>query len=252
MSENPTTDMNESRVRRTSQAARLGARRDAERSGVGRSAAVHRAGLGGQGERGPRASSADGSSAARPASARELGPDRHGTLRARAGEGRPAVRRPRLGGQLAVPARAPGLPRGRRDRRWVDHRRRRRLARRATRAAGGGKRARRARSDELRMVQPDRDQGDRRHRWRQPRPRRAAVPPRLRHADASAGDGRHEQVRGRRQPRGVARIGRAPHRGVRADPLQAVDRPGAGRCRCCSSRRRSTSSTCSTSPRDGA
>ena len=138
---------------------------------------------------------------------RRAGPRRRGTLGARAGEGRPALRRPRMGGQLAVPPCAPELPRGRRDRRRADLRRRGRLAGRAARAAGGRQRARRARADELPLVQPRRDQGDDQHRRRQSRPRRAPPRPRPRHAAAAAGDGRHEQVRGRRQP-GASRRGR--------------------------------------------
>ena len=125
---------------------------------------------------------------------RRAHPHRRRTVRARARQGRPAVRRPRVGGQLAASAGAPGLPRGRRDRRRADHRRRRRLARRAARAARRQQRARRARPDELRVVQPDRAQGDRRHGRGQSRPGRRGIsstifdtPPRL------PGDRRHER-----------------------------------------------------------
>ena len=41
--------------------------------------------------------------------------------------------------------------------------------------------------------------------------------------------------------------GRAAHRGLRAHPVHAADQAGRARSRCCSRRRRSTSSTCSTS-----
>ena len=43
---------------------------------------------------------------------------------------------------------------------------------------------------------------------------------------APAGDGRHEQVRGRREPGADAGVGGAAHRGLRADPVRAADRAG--------------------------
>ena len=48
-------------------------------------------------------------------------------------------------------------------------------------------------------------------------------------AAAAAGDGRHQQVRGRPQPRGVTRRGRPAHRGLRAHPLPADDRARSAR-----------------------
>ena len=158
----------------------------------------------------------------------ELARDRRRPLRAGAGQGRPAVRGPRVGAQLAVPAAAPGVPGHRRDRRRADLRRRRRLARRAARAARRRERPRRAGPDQLRLVQSDGDQGGHRHRRRQPRPWRPASRPGSEHPAAPAGDGRRKQIRGRRQRRGLARVGRAAHRRVRADPVPAGDRPGAG------------------------
>ena len=106
-------------------------------------------------------------------------------------------------------------------------------------------RARRARPEQLPVVEPGRvketvDQGG-----AEPRPRRARdFAARL---PAPAVHGRHQPVRGRREPRAHAGLGRAAHRGVRADPVRAADRARSARSRCCSRRRRSTSSTCSTS-----
>ncbi len=110
-------------------------RRPAERSRVRRLVAVHRAGCGRQGRRRTGAASAPrGRARRRPRRRARTGRCR--AVRARPGEGRSAVRRPGVGGKLASAPRAPGLPRGRRDRRWTDHRRRGRLARRAAGAAG--------------------------------------------------------------------------------------------------------------------
>ena len=47
-------------------------------------------------------------------------------------------------------------------------------------------------------------------------------------------------------------LGRAAHRGLRADPVRAARPSRSARCRCCSSRRRSTSTTSSTSRRAAA
>ena len=58
-------------------------------------------------------------------------------------------------------------------------------------------------------------------------------------------------VGGREHRRDPGR-GRVPHRGARADPVRAADRARSTRCRCWSSRRRSTSTTRSTSPRSAA
>ena len=74
------------------------------------------------------------------------------------------------------------------------------------------------------MVKPDRDQGERRPGRPQPGSRRAELPARL---SAAAGDGRHQQVRRRREPRPHPGLGRAADRRVRADPVRAADRDGA-------------------------
>ena len=50
----------------------------------------------------------------------------------------------------------------------------------------------------------------------------------------------------------LPRLGRAAHRGLRADPVRSRPPRRCARCRCCSSRRRSTSTTCSTSRPAGA
>ena len=135
-----------------------------------------------------------------------------------------------------------------RDRRRPDLRRRRGLARRAARAARRGKRARRARADELPVVEPDGDQGDGQHRRRQPRARRAAARARSVDLSAAAGDGRHEQIRGRPQPGRVTRdrwcCAPTCSSCIHYKPSTASR---CARCRCCSSRRRSTSTTSSTS-----
>ena len=68
-----------------------------------------------------------------------------------------------------------GLPGGRRDRRRRDHRRAARLADRAPGALRGDQRPRRARADELPVVQPGRAARDRRRGRRQPRARRPAL-----------------------------------------------------------------------------
>ena len=228
MSDNPTTETKKgSRVRRTSEAARSGLDvmlSDAASGGPPRfiapgSAVKIGAGLARRPQRVDRP---------RRRPWRRTGPRGDRPLGARARQRRPAFRRPRVGGQLAVPRAAPELPGDRRHRRRTDLRCRGRLARRAARAACGRERPRRGRPDQLRLVQSDGDQGGRRHRRRQPRPRRAALHARSEHAVATAGDRRHEQVRGWRQCRGHARIDRAPDRRVRADPVPADDRSGAG------------------------
>ena len=91
----------------------------------------------------------------------------------------------------------------------------------------GRQRPRRRCADELPLVEPHGPKGDRRRGGRQPRPRREALRRRLRLAAAAAAERRHLAVRGWRQPRAHARLGRAPHRRVRADPVQARDRAGA-------------------------
>ena len=182
MSENATTETKkESRVRRTSQAARSGLDvmlSDAASGGPPRfiapgSAVKVGAGLARHPQRVIGRAAGLGAELARAATGRsELAPAKGDRRFAdRAWEGNWLFRRA-----------APGLPRRRRDRRRVDLRRRRRLARRAARAARGRERARRARADQLRLVQPDGDQGDRRHRRRQSRPRRAAPRARSEHA----------------------------------------------------------------------
>ena len=70
---------------------------------------------------------------------------------------------------------------------------------------------------------------------------------RPRHSPTAARDGRHAQVRGRPQPRDFAGLRRAAHRRVRADPVHSPRPSRCARFRCCSCRRRSTSTTCSTS-----
>ena len=140
-------------------------------------------------------------------------------LRAGARQGRPAFRRPRLERQLAVPPAPPGLPGGRRDRRRADLRRRGRLARRAAGTARGRERHRRGRPDEFPWSNPtvikevvDTGGGNLVGGAQASRPRPD-------HAAAPAGERRHEQVRSRRQCRGLARVGRAADRRVRADPV---------------------------------
>ena len=165
MSDNATTDKNESRARRAGRAAGSGLDVMLGEAASGGPPRFIAPGSAVRGRGGPGSPPGTGHRPRR-RPRRRAGPHRRRTLGRPAGEGRSAVRRSRVGGQLAAPAGAPGLPRGRRDRRRADHRRRNRLAGRATREAGGSQRARRARPDELRLVQPDRDQGDRRHRWR--------------------------------------------------------------------------------------
>ena len=154
-------------------------------------------------------------------------PRRRRAIRPQAREGGPALRRPRVGGQLGVPPRDADVSVARRGGRRAGHRRRRRLARRAPGAVRGGQRARRARADELPVVEPDGAQGHDRRGRRQPRARSA--PPRVRRlaTAAPAGDGRHEQVRGRREPGPDAGLRGAAHRRLRAHPLRAADRAGA-------------------------
>ena len=159
MSDNPTTETGESRVRRTGQAARSGLDvmlSEAAAGGPPRfiapgSAVKVSAGLARHPGRVIARAAGLGAELARTAAGRsELAPAK--------GDRRFAD--PRVGGQLAPAADAPGLPGGRRDRRRPDLRRRRRLARRAPGAAGGRERARRARADELPVVEPDGDQRD--------------------------------------------------------------------------------------------
>ena len=88
-----------------------------------------------------------------------------------------------------------------------------------------GQPARRARPDELHAHQPAGAQGDDRSRWREPRHGRAAVR-RRRRPRPTAGDGRHQRLPGRPQPRRQRGLGRPAHRRVRAHPLQADDRGG--------------------------
>ena len=102
--------------------------------------------------------------------------------------------------------------------------------------------------DELPVVKPDRAEGDGQHRRRQPRARRRAgspsdlsTPPRL----PATVDTSKFEVGGNLAA--TPGLGRAAHRGVRADPVQAARPRRCARCRCCSSRRRSTSTTSSTS-----
>ena len=118
-------------------------------------------------------------------------------LGADAPEGRPAIHRPRVAGELAVPAPDAELSGARRDRRRVRGRRRAGLAGRRADAFHAGQPARRDRADELRAYQPTGAQGDDRPRRRQPRPRRTAARPRCQQG-AAPGDGRHEQVPARR------------------------------------------------------
>ena len=176
MSENATTDVSTSRARRAGDAARSGLDVMLGEAATGGPPRFLAPGSGvkvGAGlARHPRRVAAR---AAGPTA--ELSAGRHRALRARAGQGRPAIRGPGLGGQLAAAPGAPGLPRGRRDRRRADLRRRRRLARRAAGAAGRRQRARRARADELRLVKPDGAQGDGQHRRRQPGARRRRLRP---------------------------------------------------------------------------
>ena len=119
-----------------------------------------------------------------------------------------------------------------------------RLARRAPGALRRGQRPRRARAEQLPVVEPDGHQGERRPGRREPRQGRAPLPARL---PAPALDGRHERVRSRREPRAHPGLGRAAHRRLRADPVRSRRPDRSARCRCCSRRRRSTSTTCSTS-----
>ena len=154
--------------------------------------------------------------------------------------------RPRLAGELAAARAAPGLPRRRRDGRRADRRCRRGLAHRAPGAAGRRERDRRDRADQLPVVEPRRAAGDRRHRRSQPGQGAAPAGPRPVHAAAAPGDGRHEPLRGRRQPGRHPGLGGPAQRGARAHPLPAADRRRCARRRCWSSRRRSTSTTSST------
>ena len=55
--------------------------------------------------------------------------------------------------------------------------------------------------------------------------------------------GRQHRLRGRRQHGGHARAGRLPQRPDRADPVRAAGQDRCTRCRCCSARRGSTSTT---------
>ena len=152
----------------------------------------------------------------------------------------------------AVPARpAAGLPGHGGGRRRPDLRRRPGLAQRAAGALRQRERPRRPGADELPVVEPGRDARDHRPRRRQPGHRRPALRPR-RLGPAPARQRGHQPVRGRRQPRRLARRGRAAHRGLRAHPVQAARPRACTRCRCCSSRRRSTATTSSTSPRAAA
>ena len=114
-----------------------------------RATARHRA-------RGGRAGPA--SAALRPPGSRPrrgAGPRGRRALRPQTGEGRPALRRPRLGVQLGVPPHPADVPVARRDRRLPGHRRGGRLARRASGPVRGGQRRRRAGADELPVVEPD-------------------------------------------------------------------------------------------------
>ena len=170
--------------------------------------------------------------------------------------GAPSVRPAKRDRRFADPAwqtnwlfrrRAAGLPRGRRDRRRPDLRRRRSTGareRQARFAAGNVLDA--LAPTQLPVVEPGGAQGERRRGRREPRPRRAP----LRCATSRPRCPRRvdtQQVRGRREPRAHAGLGRAAHRGLRAHPVRAADRARCARCRCCSSRRRSTSTTSSTS-----
>ena len=98
---------------------------------------------------------------------------------------------------------------------------------------------------QLPVVEPDGAQGDR-------RPGRRATSCAARATSPSdfprpAGDGRHEQVRGRREPRASrrARSCCAPRSSSSSSTRRRPSR--SARCRCCSRRRRSTSTTSSTS-----
>ena len=145
------------------------------------------------------------SCAAPPRSGRELARVAAGRSRAGARQGRPALRRPGVGAQLAAAPRDAGLPGGRRDRRRRDLRRAARLADRAPGALRREQRPRRAGADELPVVQPGRAARDRRRGRRQPRARRAALRRRRLVAAAAAAERRHRGLRGRRQPRRLAR-----------------------------------------------
>ena len=78
----------------------------------------------------------------------------------------------------------------------------------------------------------------------QPRRRRPATSPTTCATTAGCPPGRHPAVRGRREPRRHAGPGRAPQRGVRADPVRSRARQDEStRGRSWSSHRRSTSTT---------
>ena len=128
-----------------------------------------------------------------------------------AGQARSPLRRSGVAVELA-PAPGPAdPPRRGRDGRRADHRRRPRLAPRAPGAVRRRQRARRARPEQLPVVEPDGHQGERGRGRDEPRARRAPLPARL---PGPARDRRHEQVRGRREPRADAGRGRAAHRGA--------------------------------------
>ena len=134
-----------------------------------------------------------------------------------------------------------------RDRRRPDLRRRRRLARRAPGAVRRGQRARRARADELPVVEPGGAQGERRRRAARTWSRGARRLPARLPAPRLPATRRHEQVRGRREPGASprARSCCAPRCSSSSSTSRRPRR--CARCRCCSSRRRSTSTTSSTS-----
>ena len=127
------------------------------------------------------------------------------------------------------------------DRRWADHRRRPGLASGATGPLRRDQRARRDRADQLPLVEPGRAEGDHQPGRREPRARRPPVCAGHGAGAATPDERRHEQVRGRRQPGRFAWFGRAANRRFRTDPVHADAPSRCARCRCCSSRRRSTS-----------
>ena len=140
--------------------------------------------------------------------------------------------------------------RSRRHGRRPDRRRRARLARRAPGALRRRQPARRARAEQLPVVEPGRDQG---------RPSTEGGLNLVRGARSFAGDFPHlpstvdtSQVRGRREPRADARARSccAPRSSSSSSTRRRP--PRSARSRCCSCRRRSTSTTCSTSRRAAA